>query len=146
MLVNSLVVSRLDYCNSVLNGVPKYQGANQRESRTDIAARMITGTRSTDHITPVSKSLHWLQVKARINFKILLITYKILKRAIYQLFRIYHTRIPPIKNTEIINSFTAMGPIYQIQFLWLTHFFSSCTGIMELNSRIHQKSRHSRNI
>ena len=40
--------------------------------------RMITGTRSTDHTTPVLKNLHWLPVEARINFNILLITYKIL--------------------------------------------------------------------
>jgi len=39
---------------------------------------MISGTRSTDHITPILKNLHWLPVEARINFKILLITYKIL--------------------------------------------------------------------
>lgn len=49
-----------------------------------------------------------------------------------KLFGIYHTRISPIKNTEI-NSFTVMDPIYQIQFLWWTRFFSSCPGIMELN-------------
>ena len=39
---------------------------------------MITGARSSDHITPLLKSLHWLPVEARIHFKILLITYKIL--------------------------------------------------------------------
>ena len=44
----------------------------------NIAARLISGTRSTDHITPILKNLHWLPVEARINFKILLITYKIL--------------------------------------------------------------------
>ena len=42
------------------------------------AARMITGARSSDHITPLLKSLHWLPVEARIHFKIVLITYKIL--------------------------------------------------------------------
>ena len=42
------------------------------------AARMITGARSSDHITPLLKSLHWLPVEARIHFKILFITYKIL--------------------------------------------------------------------
>ena len=42
------------------------------------AGRMITGARSSDHITPLLKSLHWLPVEARIPLKILLITYKIL--------------------------------------------------------------------
>lgn len=77
MLVNSLVISRLDYCNSVLYGIPKYQ-RDKLQRIQNIAARMITGTRSTDHITAILKSLHWLPVESRINFKILLITYKIL--------------------------------------------------------------------
>ena len=77
MLVNSLVISRLDYCNSVLYGIPKYQ-RDKLQRIQNIAARMISGTRSTDHITPILKNLHWLPVEARINFKILLITYKIL--------------------------------------------------------------------
>ena len=77
VLVNSLVISRLDYCNSVLYGIPKYQ-RDKLQKIQNIAARMITGTRSTDHITSTLKNLHWLPVEARINFKILLITYKIL--------------------------------------------------------------------
>ena len=77
MLVNSLVISRLDYCNSVLYGIPKYH-RDKLQRIQNIAARMITGTRSTDHVTAILKSLHWLPVEARINFKILLITYNIL--------------------------------------------------------------------
>ena len=77
MLVNCLVISRLDYCNSALYGIPKYQNDTLQRIQ-NIAARMITGTQSTDHITPILKNLHWLPVEARINFKILLITYKIL--------------------------------------------------------------------
>ena len=61
MLVNSLVISRLDYCNSVLYGIPKYQ-RDKLQRIQNIAARMISGTRSTDHITPVLKNLHWLPV------------------------------------------------------------------------------------
>ena len=77
MLVNSLEISRLYYCNSVLYGIPKYQ-RDKLQRIQNIAARMITGTRSADHITPILKNLHWLPVEARINFKILLITFKIL--------------------------------------------------------------------
>ena len=51
-------------------GYRSIKGTNYIESRT--------GTRSTDHITPILKNLHWLPVEARINFNILLITYKIL--------------------------------------------------------------------
>ena len=144
MLV-TLVISRLYYCNSVLYGIPKYQ-RDKLQRIQNIAARMITGTQSTDHITSILKNLHWLPVEARINFKILLITYKILNGQSTSYLEIYHTRIPPTKNTEIINSCTVMYSIYQIQFLWWKPFFSSSAGIMELNSRVYQKSRNSRNI
>ena len=40
------------------------------------AARMITGTRAREHITPVLKSLHWLNIPERIEFKIALLVYK----------------------------------------------------------------------
>ena len=50
MLVNSLVISRLDHCNSVLYGIPKYH-RDKLQRIQNIAARMITGTRSTDHNT-----------------------------------------------------------------------------------------------
>ena len=77
MLVNSLVISRLDYCNSLLYDIPKYQ-RDKLQRIQNTAARMITGARSSDHITSLLKSLHWLPVEARIHFKIILITYKIL--------------------------------------------------------------------
>ena len=77
MLVNFLVISRLDYCNSFLYDIPKYQ-RDRLQRIQNTAARMITGARSSDHITPLLKSIHWLPVEARIQFKILLITYKIL--------------------------------------------------------------------
>ena len=41
------------------------------------AARLITGIRKHDHIvTPILMDLHWLPVNERIQFKILLLTFK----------------------------------------------------------------------
>ncbi len=42
------------------------------------AARVLTRTRKYDHISPVMSTQHWLPIKRRIDFKILLITYKAL--------------------------------------------------------------------
>ena len=42
------------------------------------SARLITGTKKRDHITPVLRELHWLPVKQRVVFKIVLLTYKAL--------------------------------------------------------------------
>ncbi len=40
------------------------------------AARILTRTRKSEHITPVLRSLHWLPVTFRIDFKVFLLVYK----------------------------------------------------------------------
>ena len=76
-LVNALVTSKTDYCNSLLHGIPKC--TLQKLQRVQhAAARIITKTSRFDHISPVLKELHWLPVHRRIEFKILSLTYKAL--------------------------------------------------------------------
>ena len=74
MLVNALVISRLDYC-IVLYGIPKYQ-RDKLQRIQNTTARLVIGLKHSDHVTPILKNLHWLPVEKRIEFKILLITYK----------------------------------------------------------------------
>lgn len=42
------------------------------------AARVLTGTRTKEHITPILEYLHWLPVRFRVDFKILMLTCKTL--------------------------------------------------------------------
>ena len=61
-LVSSFISCRLDYCNSLLYGIS--DGLLQRfQSVQNAAARLVTGTRRSDHITPVLRQLHWLPVR-----------------------------------------------------------------------------------
>ena len=73
------MTSRLDYCNSLLNGVPGYK-LKCVQRMQNIAARIVSRCPYRDHITPVLESLHWLPVKHRILFKLFLLTYKCLNR------------------------------------------------------------------
>jgi hypothetical protein len=68
-LVQAFVSSRLDYCNSLLHGIA--DGLMKKvQSIQNAAARLVTGARRRDHITPVLRELHWLPVKQRIKFKV----------------------------------------------------------------------------
>ena len=76
-IVHAIVSSKLDYGNSLLYGIPDtHLHLLQRAQNT--AARIITRTKKFDHITPALKQLHWLPISSRIEFKILLLTYKAL--------------------------------------------------------------------
>ena len=73
--MHALVTSRVDYCNSLLYGLPQTQLSKlQRVQNT--AARLICNVSRFDHILPVLFRLHWLPVHFRIRSKILVITFK----------------------------------------------------------------------
>ena len=79
-LVDSIVIGRLDYCNSLLYKVPAVHMSKLQRIQNS-AARLVCSTPRFNHITPVLFSLHWLPVAYRIEFKILVLTFK----AVYQL-------------------------------------------------------------
>ncbi len=76
-MVHAFIISCLDYCNSLLCGLPKNQ-IKKFQAIRNTAARLVTNSYKYDHIAPILKYLHWLPVQQQINFKILLFTFKYL--------------------------------------------------------------------
>ena len=74
-MINCTIISRLDNCNSLLYGAKGYN-ISQLQLCQNNAAQMLSLRRKFDHITPVLKDLHWLPVEQRIEYKVLLLTYK----------------------------------------------------------------------
>lgn len=76
-LVQNHVIAKLDYCNSLYYNLPNYQ-LRKLQLTMNRAARMIKHVLPRDRITPVLIELHWLPVKARIIYKICVLTYQVM--------------------------------------------------------------------
>jgi len=74
-LIVLLVVSRLDYGNSALVGIPANL-SRHLQSVLNAAARSVAGLRCSDHITNTLASFHWLRVSERIQFKLATLIYR----------------------------------------------------------------------
>jgi len=73
--VQAFISCRLDYCNALLYGIAD-DLLRRLQSVQNAAARLVAGSRRSDHITPVLRRLHWLPVRRRIEFKLALLTHK----------------------------------------------------------------------
>ena len=76
-LVQAMVMSHLDYGNSLLYGINDGL-LDKLQKVQNSAARLVLGLRKYDHIEQGRRNLHWLPVRYRILFKIAAITYKVL--------------------------------------------------------------------
>jgi flagellar biosynthesis chaperone FliJ len=108
-LVNGLVTSKLDYCNALLYGLPNTM-LQKLQRIQNTSARIITRTSRYSHITPVLQELHWLPVKARIDFKVLTHTFKALHEQapayVSGMLKVYQ----PTRSLRSQNSLTLVVP------------------------------------
>jgi hypothetical protein len=80
MLISALVLTRLDYANSVLVGLPAYL-VNRLQSVLNASARLFYGLRRYDHVTNALITLHWLKIPERIKFKLAVLVHRSLHGA-----------------------------------------------------------------
>jgi len=76
-VLHALITSSIDYCSGLLYWLPDCEIANLQRVQ-NAAAQLLTSSHKYDHIAPILLELHWLPVKFRIHFKILLLTFKAL--------------------------------------------------------------------
>ena len=74
-MINSLVFSKLYYCSSIWSNtspsnISKLQGVQ------NFAARIGSGTRKFDHVTPALKNLRWIPVKSHLYLRDAIVAFK----------------------------------------------------------------------
>ena len=77
-LACALVASRMDYCNSLYYGLAE-KDIKMLQRVQDTLARLVTRADPLSHAPPILKSLHWLPIRFRIDFKVRLLTFKTLQ-------------------------------------------------------------------
>ena len=94
------VLSRLDYCNSIYQGLPNYL-LKKLQNVQNRSARLIKGLCLRDRITPALIELHWLPIKARVEYKIILLVYKALTYGEPKYLRHYLCLFEPETNVTV---------------------------------------------
>ncbi len=77
LLVQAIVISRLDYCNALLTGLPACT-VKPLQMIQNAAVRLVYNQPKRAHVTPLLIQLHWLPLAARIKFKSLTLAYKVI--------------------------------------------------------------------
>jgi len=91
-IMNCFVISRIDYCNSLLAGCPQYS-LDRLQRVMNAAARMLCGAGSRAHVSHLLRKLHWLRISQRIDYKLCLLVYKAVHHGLapYYLAEVCHT-------------------------------------------------------
>lgn len=75
-IVQAVIISRLDNCNSLFYGIHENE-LSKLQCLQNSSARLIYGRRKHDHVSDLFYKLHWLPIRQRIIFKVLLFVFKI---------------------------------------------------------------------
>ena len=112
IVIHSFITSKLDFCNSIFAGINKSLILKlQRIQNT--AARILTGTKKHDHITPVLRSLHWLPVAQRVHYKLLLFVFKCLHNMAPDYLKELVCRYHPARELRSENRVLLIVPSHQ---------------------------------
>ena len=71
----AFILSRLDYCNALLMGIPD-EKVNKLQRIQNSAARLVMRKSKHDSVIVLLRRLNWLPVKARIEYKVALLCHQ----------------------------------------------------------------------
>ncbi len=102
LLVQALIISRLDYCNALLAGLTSCT-IKPLQMIQNAEARLVFNKPKRAHVTTLFISLHWLPVAARIKFKTLMLAYRTATGSAPAYFHSLMTIYIPFRNLRSAN-------------------------------------------
>ena len=141
-LVRALIISRIDYCNSLLGGIPRYL-LDQLDGVLRAAARLILQRPRTDHIMDAMRGqLHWLDAPARIQFKLCVFAFKCLNNLAPPYLSTYCAPVASFSGRSMLRSAAAgelVVPAYRTSSFGRRAFAITCpTAWNSLPSELHR--------
>jgi hypothetical protein len=109
LLASSLVLTHLDYSNSVLSGLPK-KSITQLQRTQNWAAKVVLHRDKYSSSSDALLTLHWLPIKERIDFKVLCLVYKCLNNMAPQ----YLSSLIKIKTFSRVTRASTQGIILEV--------------------------------
>ena len=89
------MISCMDYCNSIYNGL-LIKSFFKIQLVQNAAAQVITKTSRRDHISPILRDLHWLPIKKHTDYKMIVLAFNALNEQgpsyIVDFFKLYKPR------------------------------------------------------
>ena len=129
-LVHAFVMCHIDFCNSLLQGLPAGQ-IQRLQTIQNSAARLVSRTKKYQSISPVLQSFHWLPVHYRIMFKILLLSYQCFHNLAPSYLTELLTIYKPGRNLRSGKKKLFCNTSCPHQDIWWTHFCSCCPNHVE---------------
>ena len=149
LLANSIVHSKMDYCNSLLYGLPQSSTIRLQRVQNSLARVVCRSSKFKSNSSNLLRELHWLPVHQRIKYKIALLTFKTLhfSKPSYLADLISYYRpsrslrsanaqllsVPDIRTSVGRRSFSYAAPV-----IWndLPHHIRSCSTLSTFCSRL----------
>ena len=75
IIVQGLVISKLDYCNTLLLGTSGHQ-LSRLQMIQNMGCRVIRNLKKNDHVSNAMKEIHWLKIQEWIQYKVLVTMYQ----------------------------------------------------------------------
>ena len=124
LLVQALVLSKLDYCNSLLSDSAQYE-LHKLQRVQNMACRVVYNLRKYDHVTANMRNLHWLRIHKCITYKLASLMFKINKKQAPKYLCDLVTSNSAAKHTLRSSSTSIFKPIFCKSTLSMNSTFAS---------------------